>query len=131
MGENPFPNYDDFDSSDSLMEKAERGVFARRLNEQIRSEAMVLKRVAAPVSSQYFLGMSWNRQVFGSDICFNSLRLGELFRERNNIKNTRFLQMNLFRPALRRNTFDVVVCNGVLHHTAGPARRIPIHFSAW
>jgi SAM-dependent methyltransferase len=30
------------------------------------------------------------------------------------------VQMNLFRPALRRNTFDVVICNGVLHHTADP-----------
>jgi 2-polyprenyl-3-methyl-5-hydroxy-6-metoxy-1,4-benzoquinol methylase len=28
--------------------------------------------------------------------------------------------MNLFRPALRQNAFDVVVCNGVLHHTADP-----------
>jgi SAM-dependent methyltransferase len=28
--------------------------------------------------------------------------------------------MNLFRPALARESFDVVLCNGVLHHTSEP-----------
>jgi len=32
----------------------------------------------------------------------------------------RFVQMNLFRPAFRPGTFDVLLCNGVLHHTGDP-----------
>src|ERR1051325_2741349 len=32
---NPFPNYDDLDSKQSLIQKARRGVFARLLDEQI------------------------------------------------------------------------------------------------
>ncbi len=33
-----------------------------------------------------------------------------------------FAQMNLFRPALEEAFFDVVISNGVLHHTADAAR---------
>jgi SAM-dependent methyltransferase len=32
----------------------------------------------------------------------------------------RFVQMNLFRPSFRPGQFDVVLCNGVLHHTGDP-----------
>ena len=38
--ENPFPNYDDIDSEQTLMEKATRGVFARLLGEQIPQGAL-------------------------------------------------------------------------------------------
>ena len=36
--ENPFPNYEDMDSDWSLREKAEQGIFARLLDEQIALE---------------------------------------------------------------------------------------------
>ena len=30
------------------------------------------------------------------------------------------MQMNLFRPVFRENSFHVVICNGILHHTTDP-----------
>jgi len=41
--ENPFPNYDDIDSQETLMEKARKGVFARLLDEQLPQGALVLE----------------------------------------------------------------------------------------
>jgi len=32
----------------------------------------------------------------------------------------RFLQINLFRPPFQEGAFDVILCNGVLHHTSAP-----------
>ena len=119
--ENPFPNYDDFDSSETLREKASRGVFARLLDEQIPQGAFVLEAGCGTGQLSNFLGMHWNRHVFGSDLCLNSLRLANGFRGRCQIRNAGFLQMNLFKPAFREQAFDVVICNGVLHHTADPA----------
>ena len=116
--EHPFPNYDDFDSEQSLIEKAREGVFSRLLDEQISQGATVLEVGCGTGQLTNFLGISWNRAVLGADVCLNSLRLAEEFRSRFRIKNSAFIQMNLLRPALKQNSFDLVISNGVLHHTA-------------
>ena len=118
--ENPFPNYDDFDSKQSLIEKARRGVFARLLDEQIPPGARVLEVGCGTGQLTNFLGIHWNRQVFGSDMCLNSLRLATAFRDKSGIRNAEFVQMNLFKPAFRDGIFDLVISNGVLHHTSDP-----------
>jgi len=116
----PFPNYDELDSGTSLREKAIRGVFARLLDEQIPFGSKVLEIGCGTGQLSNFLGMTWGRTVFAADACLNSLKLGEGFRKANQIGNVAFLQMNLFRPVFRPETFDVVICNGVLHHTSDP-----------
>lgn len=118
--ETPFPNYEDIDSSMSLKEKAEKGVFARLLNSQMPPNAKVLEAGCGTGQLSNFLGMTWGRTVFGADMCLNSLKLGHRFKEQNQIENVAFLQMNLFRPVFRPESFDLVVCNGVLHHTSNP-----------
>jgi SAM-dependent methyltransferase len=118
--ENPFPNYDDIDSEETLVEKARKGVFARLLDEQIPQGAFVLEVGCGTGQLTNFLGMHYNRRVFGSDMCLHSLRLANGFRDRCGIKNAGFVQMNLFRPAFKPQAFDLVVSNGVLHHTAEP-----------
>ncbi len=117
---NPFPNYDDFDTSESLAEKANKGVFARLLDEQIPFGSRVIECGCGTGQLSNFLGLRWGRTVFGTDLCLNSLRLAKGFRDRCNIKNAGFLQMNLFRPAFQEGVFDVVISNGVLHHTSDP-----------
>jgi SAM-dependent methyltransferase len=64
--------------------------------------------------------MTWGRTVIGADGCVHSLQLAENFRRENDVTGTRFLQMNLFRPVFPEESFDFVVCNGVLHHTSDP-----------
>ncbi|HVI07395.1 MAG TPA: class I SAM-dependent methyltransferase [Candidatus Binatia bacterium] len=118
--ENPFPNYDDIDSEQTLMEKARRGLFAKLLDEQIPQGALCLEVGCGTGQLTNFLGMHYNRRVFGSDMCLHSLRLANGFRQRCRIKNAGFVQMNLFRPAFKPGVFDLVVSNGVLHHTADP-----------
>src|SRR5437899_1575022 len=57
--ENPFPNYDDLDSKQSLVEKARRGVFARLLDEQIPKGARVLEVGCGTGQLANFLGIRW------------------------------------------------------------------------
>jgi len=118
--ETPFPNYDDLDSRESLARKARTGVFAAMLDEQLPDGAVVLEAGCGTGQLTNFLALAWNRRCFGGDICSNSLGLAEGFRSRFRIDNAAFLQMNLFRPPFRDESLDVIISNGVLHHTGDP-----------
>ncbi len=116
----PFPNYDDLDTSESLREKASRGIFGRLLDEQIPHGSKVLEVGCGTGQLSNFLGLTWGRTIVGSDMCLNSLKLANGFKTRQNIASTSFVQMNLFRPVFKEESFDFVICNGVLHHTSDP-----------
>jgi SAM-dependent methyltransferase len=118
--ETPFPGYDDVDNQQNLREKCEKAIYARLLDEQIPHGARVLEVACGTGQLSNYLGMKWGRTVFAADICMNSLRLGNGFRERNNVENLAFFQMNLFRPVFKPESFQLVICNGALHHTSEP-----------
>lgn len=120
--ETPFPNYDDLDSAETLRAKAEKGMFARLLNDQIPHGSRILECGCGTGQLSNFLGLTWGRTVFGTDLCLNSLKLGQAFKEANDVSNVCFVQMNLFRPVFRSETFDFVITSGVLHHTSDPFR---------
>ena len=117
--ETPFPNYDDFDNIGWLVEKARKGVFAKLLDDQIPFGARILECGCGTGQMSNFLSVA-NRTVFGSDMSLHSLSLGEEFKEKNDLRTVHFIQMNLFRPCFKPGTFDLVICNGVLHHTSDP-----------
>ncbi|HSV54090.1 MAG TPA: class I SAM-dependent methyltransferase [Burkholderiaceae bacterium] len=116
--ETPFPNYDDLDSRWSLQTKAQAGIYAKLLDQQLPDGALVWEAGCGTGQLSNFLGMSYRRRVFAGDLCLNSLRLGKQFADRNAIRNVCFVQANLFRPPFKDAVFDVVISNGVLHHTA-------------
>lgn len=115
----PFPNYDDLEDTAALVNKAEKGFFARMLNEQVPFNIRVLEAGCGTGQLSNFLGIA-NRMVFGTDMCLNSLALAQGFKGQNGLTNVGFYQMNLFRPIFRDETFPLVICNGVLHHTSDP-----------
>jgi len=117
--ETPFPNYDDHDTLRSLIDKSRRGGYAHQLQRAIPFNSTALEVGCGTGQLTNFLGISC-RRVVGSDLCLNSLRLGEAFRRRHDLNRVQFVQMNLFRPAFKQEFFDVVLCNGVLHHTSDP-----------
>ena len=119
--ETPFPNYDDFDSVGSLIAKARQGRFAKLLDDQVPPGTKILECGCGTGQLTNFLSIA-NRTVFGTDICLNSLRLGRAFQQQSHLANAHFVQMNLFRPVFPPESFDLVVSNGVLHHTSDPFR---------
>jgi carbamoyltransferase len=119
--ETPFPNYDDLDNHRALLEKARAGLFARLLNEQIPYDARVVEVGCGTGQLTNFLAIA-HRSALGVDACLNSLRLAQKFKMEHGIGRATFAQMNLFRPALRNEFFDFVICMGVLHHTADARR---------
>ena len=112
----PFPNYDDADNVRALLEKSRADRFAQLLNEQIPCDARVVEIGCGTGQLTNFLAIG-HRTALGTDICLNSLRLAQKFKEEQGLERASFAQMNLFRPALREGFFDYVISNGVLHHT--------------
>jgi carbamoyltransferase len=117
--ETPFPNYEGVDTAHRLTEKARRGIFAKLLDDQIPEDASVLEVGCGTGQLSNFLSIR-GRHVFGADLCLNSLKLARKFRDDNQLETVQFTQMNLFKPVFPEQSFDYVICNGVLHHTNDP-----------
>lgn len=115
----PFPNYDDFDNAGSLIDKARKGLFAKLLDDQLPFGARILECGCGTGQLTNFLSIA-SRTVIGTDICFNSLKIAQTFKNRNDLERAHFYQMNLFRPCFKPKSFDLVISNGVLHHTSDP-----------
>ena len=115
----PFPDYDDFDDVGSLIDKARKGLFAKLLNDQIPFGTRILECGCGTGQLTNFLSIA-SRTVIGIDICMNSLKMANKFREANDLKRAHFYQMNLFRPSFKPQSFDLVISNGVPHHTSDP-----------
>jgi len=117
--ETPFPNYEDTDSIEALIEKAGAGRFARLLNDQLPFNARVLEIGCGTGQLTNYLGVA-HRTMFGADMTLNSLKLANDFRSEHGLDRVGFYQMNLYRPTFREESFDVVLCNGVLCAVADP-----------
>jgi SAM-dependent methyltransferase len=112
-----FPGYEDFETPADLSEKAKKGIYARLLDDQLPLGIRVLDAGCGTGQLATFLSLT-HRTVLGVDFSWSSLRKGRDFSARYDLRNVQFAQMNLFELGLRDAAFDVVCCNGVLHHTA-------------
>jgi len=115
----PFPNYEELESIGDLVQKAQMAVFPRMLNEQIPFNIRVLEVGCGTGQLSNFLG-SAHRNIFGADLCLNSLKLGQGFKKKNHLDRVGFYQMNLFRPIFKDESFPLVICNGGLMTTSDP-----------
>ena len=115
----PFPSYEELENVGDLLQKAQKGVFARLLNEQAPFNTRVLEVGCGTGQLSNFLSVA-HRIVFGTDICLNSLKLAQNFKKKNGLERVGFYQMNLFRPIFKEESFPLVICIGVLHHTSDP-----------
>ncbi len=114
----PFPNYDGIESAGDLIREAKKGIFARLLSEQIPEDTRVLEvGCGTGQLSNFLVADQHQRRIIGTDMCLHSLTLANNFRKKCRLEQVEFYQMNLFKPVFKEETFDVLICNGVLHHT--------------
>lgn len=114
----PFPNYNDFDDVAAFVERADKSVFYRLLRQQVPMNARLLEVGCGTGQLSNYLAATTMSHIYATDMTLASLRLGVDFAGKNGIKGIKFIQMNLFNPCIKKRSMDMVIANGVLHHTA-------------
>lgn len=112
-----FPGYEDFETPLDLLEKAQRGIYAKLLDEQLPLGVSILDAGCGTGQLANFLSLV-HREAVGIDFSYGSLRKANDFKKQSRLHNVNFVQTDLFHIGLKEESFDYVLCNGVLHHTA-------------
>ena len=114
-----FPNYDNVESFGSLLDKSRRNIFVKKLDDEIPMGSNILE--AGCGTGQLSITLSrYARQIYGIDLSKGSLIEAKQFINSNDIKSVHLFRMNIFKLFFEENTFDVIISNGVLHHTYNP-----------
>ena len=116
-----FPGYEAIDNADTLRRKAEPNLYIRLLNNQLPQTGSILEIGCGTGQLTNLLGLN-NRFIVGTDLSLNSLKLAQGFKTSQFIDTAHFIQMDIFHPCFSPKSFDVVLSNGVLHHTADPQK---------
>lgn len=112
-----FPNYDDIDDFGTLLDKSSKSIFIKKLDDEIPHHAQILE--AGCGTGQLSIALSrFGRKIHAVDLSKGSLIEAKKFSDKTGIKNVQFYRMNIFKLCFQKNFFDIIVSNGVLHHTA-------------
>jgi SAM-dependent methyltransferase len=114
-----FPNYDDTDNFGTLVEKAENSIFIKKLDNEIPFGANILEAGCGTGQLSIFLSR-YMRNIFAIDLSEGSLIEANKFIMEHNISNVYLAKMNIFKLFFQKNFFDIVIANGVIHHTHNP-----------
>jgi len=112
----PFPNYDGVQEFGDLVNRGQKNAFAKRLLDAIGHNKLILECGCGTGQMSHFLSLN-NNHVLGIDLSLSSLKLAVEHKLRNEVPRVAFAQMNIFDLGVKDNAFDVVISNGVLHHT--------------
>jgi len=114
-----FPNYDDIDNFGTLLDKSSKSIFVNKLDNEIPFHSNVLE--AGCGTGQLSIALSrYGRKIHSIDLSEGSLLEAKSFIDKNDIKNVQLYKMNIFNLCFPKNYFDIIISNGVLHHTHNP-----------
>tara|TARA_B100000989_G_scaffold67515_1_gene46968 strand:+ start:84 stop:1004 length:921 start_codon:yes stop_codon:yes gene_type:complete len=122
----PFPNYKDNDNKQSILEKGDRNLLARKFKKFIGFKKKVLEVGCGTGQLSIYFSLGTNNKIVGFDPTIQSLNLAKNFADKNEITNIEFINADIFDDVLVDNYFDFIWCNGVLHHTKDPYKAFEI-----
>ena len=116
----PFPNYKIDDDKISIMEKGNKNILASQFKKFAGYNKNILEVGSGTGQLSAYFSIGNNNLIVALDATFESLKLAKEFANKNNIKNLKFVNSDIFDDVLADNFFDFIWCNGVLHHTKDP-----------
>ncbi len=121
----PFPGYAPADDAGTLMDRSRRAPFIAALDASLSADASVLDVGCGTAQLAAFLALSApRRRVFAIDGCRASLACAAAFRARVDLANLQLVRADLFDLPVPPQSFETVICRGVVHHTNDPQEAI-------
>lgn len=123
---NPFPNYEDGDDIAKLIDKNNSNDFSFSLINAInykknRERKIKILEVGCGTGQlSNLISKLSDVEYYATDVTENSLKIASNFASNNQINNINFYLMDIFNPYFKENSFDIIISNGVLHHTQDP-----------
>lgn len=119
---NPFPNYDDAEDKSKLIELTKNNIYIQEMLTDIGSDKDIIEIGSGTSQLSNLIASTSNNRVVAFDATYNSLMLGKEFAINNNIINCNFIHGDIanINKIFKNNSFDYVICSGVLHHTSQP-----------
>jgi SAM-dependent methyltransferase len=118
----PFPNYKINDDKRSILEEGNKNIFLKKLKNFIGFNKLLIEVGSGTCQLSNYLAIGTNNQVCAFDTSLKSLTLGKDFADKNDVKNIKFIRGDIFDEIFEKESFDFVLCNGVLHHTKNPPK---------
>jgi len=118
--EDPFPNYKINDNKYSIQKIGDHNFLMKELKKFIGFNKSLLEVGSGTCQLSNYLAIGTNNKIYSFDSSFNSLKLGKEFAKKNNIQNINFVRGDIFDQVFKKEVFDYIWCNGVLHHTKNP-----------
>ncbi len=113
----PFPNYENLENIKDLSIKLESNVFLKNFKKEIGFGKKIIEVGSGTSQLSIMLAYNTNNSVIAFDPTIESLKLGKEFADKINLSNCFFLKGDIFSDPIEHNSFDIVWCTGVLHHT--------------
>ena len=117
---NPFPGYKSTDNKFSILKKGNNNIIFKKLKNLFNNNKKILEVGSGTCQLSSFFAIGTTNQVCAFDATYESLEEGRKFAEKNKIKNINFIQGNILESNFTKDYFDLVLVNGVLHHTSNP-----------
>ena len=122
----PFPNYKDDETKQSIIDKGNKNLLAKKFKEFIGYSKNVLEVGCGTGQLSIYFAIGTNNEIVAFDPTIESLNLAKNFSKQNDITNIKFVNADIFDDVLSKNYFDFIWCNGVLHHTKNPYKAFEI-----
>lgn len=126
----PFPNYQGYENAFVLQKIVSENYFLNDLKDYIGFDKKFIEVGSGTCQLSLAFAIGTNNHIVAMDPTIESLRLGQEFAIKNNINNVTFLNSDIFDDVIEKNSFDVVWCSGVLHHTKDSQKGFEI-ISKW
>ena len=115
--QDPFLNYKKHQDKHSLNSVGEKNFLFKQLKDFLGNNSMFIEIGSGTSQVSNYLAYGTNNKIFALDPTIRYLEMGKNFADKNNIKNIRFINADIYDDVLSSNLFDVLLCSRDLHYT--------------